>query len=339
MIEKAKAALREVRYPGLERDIVELGYVKAVTAVDGGVRVALEITTTDASAAEAIRKAIHERLTAIGLSYELSEAAPGAPEPQRPLKEDLLPHIARKIAVASGKGGVGKSTVAVNLALALADCGSQVGILDADIYGPSLPIMLGASGQKPETVDGKLEPIQIHGIRAMSLGFLTEGLTPVIWRGPLASRALEQLMTDVNWTGVEDLILDLPPGTGDIQISIAQKANLAGAIIVTTPQDVALIDAIKGVQMFQKVGVPVLGIVENMSFFECPECHARHEIFPRGALQMEMERHGVRIAGRIPIDPTIASGGDAGQPIVRTHPDSAAAEAFRQLAAHVRTEG
>lgn len=337
-LEKAKAALREVRFPGLEHDIVELGYVKGVTATDQGVRVDLAITTTDAAAADEMRRAIREKLAAAGLSVELAEEAPSEPVPKPPVREDLLPQVSRKIAVASGKGGVGKSTVAINLALALADLGRSVGILDADIYGPSLPTMLGAGNRQPRNVDGRIEPIEMLGLRAMSLGFLTEGLTPVIWRGPLASRALEQLMTDVNWTGIDDLILDLPPGTGDIQISIAQKANLAGAVIVTTPQDVALIDAIKGVQMFQKVGVPVLGIVENMSFFVCPECKTQHEIFPRGSLQMEMERHGVRIAGRIPIDPAIASGGDAGQPIVRAHPNSIAAAAFRELAQHVQAE-
>jgi len=331
--------LGEVQFPGLEKSIVELGYIKAIDESADPPQIRLEIATPHAQAAAAIERDVRAALERAGIAAALDihrgPVAPSSGTAKRPLIEDLAPGVRHKIIVASGKGGVGKSTVAVNLALGLAAQGHRVGLLDADIYGPSVPTMLGVADRRPEATGGKLLPVSAHGIQAVSLGFLTEGLNPIIWRGPLASRAIEQLLADVDWSGVDELVLDLPPGTGDIQISIAQKANPTGAIIVTTPQDVALIDAIRGVHMFRKVEVPVIGVVENMSTFACPHCGRESNIFPRGALHHELERLEVPMLGSIPIDPAVAAGGDRGEPIVSAHPDSAAAQAYRHLAALV----
>ncbi len=336
------AVLRKVNYPGLHQDIVGLGYVREVGRQGDRWQVVLEIKSSEQAAVEQIERDVRAQLDRAGFLYDLTIRGPEPESPSRPETprvefQDLLPDIRFKIAVASGKGGVGKSTVAVNLALGLARLGAKVGLLDADIYGPSVPTMLGVGRQRPGMTGQKLAPIEVEGMKVVSLGFLTEGITPVIWRGPMASRAIEQLMTDVDWSGVDFLVLDLPPGTGDIQISLAQKGNLSAAVIVTTPQDVALIDALKGVQMFKKVAIPVLGIVENMSFFECPHCHERSEIYPHGVLGKEMERIGAATLARIPIDPRVADGGDSGQPIIMAAPDSAAAQAFAGLAATIRT--
>jgi len=337
--EQVLALLREVRYPGLDRDIVGLGYVRSLEPDGERWRIEIEVRTSAPEAARAIEAEARARLSAAGVAHELRMSAPraeadGAPA-QAPRIEDLAPTAGRKIAVASGKGGVGKSTVAVNLALALADRGRRVGLLDADVYGPSIPTMLGAAGARPDSSAGKLVPIQAHGILAISLGFLVEGLDPIIWRGPLASRAIEQLLADVAWGELDELVLDLPPGTGDVQISIAQKAGPSGAVIVSTPQDIALIDAIRGVHMFSKVDIPVIGWIENMSSFECPHCRHESRIFSAGSLRLELERLGVPLLGSIPIDPAVAGGGDEGLPIVRAAPRSRAGAAYHALAGQV----
>lgn len=242
------------------------------------------------------------------------------------------------IAVASGKGGVGKSTVAVNLAAALSQFGEKVGLMDADIYGPSMPTMLGTH-QEPEIIEkgGRrlLQPIEKHGMHLMSLGLLQPEGMPVIWRGPLVMRAVQQFLRDVDWHRVEYLVIDLPPGTGDAQLTLTQSAPLTGAVIVTTPQDVALLDAHKGLAMFQEVDVPVLGIVENMSMFHCPECGHESPIFKHGGGRHAAEQVGVPFLGEIPIDPEIGLSGDDGTPIVLAAPDSSAAKAFRDIAAAV----
>jgi ATP-binding protein involved in chromosome partitioning len=326
--------LRQVNYPGLDRSVVDLGYVTEVGLEDEEWVVRLDLKTSDATAASAMEREVRERLAAEGIPHRvlLAPAPAASPAPQT---EDLVPSARHKIVVASAKGGVGKSTVAVNLALALAQAGARTGLLDADVYGPSVPVMLGASGRRPQSRGGKLLPISVQGIEAMSLGFLIEGLDPIIWRGPLASRALEQLLSDVAWGALDYLVLDLPPGTGDIQISVAQKSRPTGAVIVTTPQDVALTDAIRGVHMFRKVEIPVFGLVENMSYFECPHCRRASDVFPRGALRLEVERLEVPILARIPIDPAVAVGGDSGQPILAAAPQSATAAAFRTLGEQV----
>ena len=250
------------------------------------------------------------------------------------VQQNLKPQegIKNIIAVASGKGGVGKSTTAVNLALALQAEGATVGILDADIYGPSMPRMLGCHGQ-PESVDGKsLEPMVGHGVQSMSIGYLVEEDTPMIWRGPMVTQALEQLLNDTNWRDVDYLIVDLPPGTGDTQLTLAQKIPVSGAVIVTTPQDIALLDAKKGLKMFEKVEVPVLGIVENMSIHICSQCgHAEH-IFGEGGGTRMAEQYGVDFLGSLPLDIKIREQADSGNPTVAAMPDSQVGEIYREIA-------
>jgi ATP-binding protein involved in chromosome partitioning len=249
-----------------------------------------------------------------------------------------VPGVAAIIAVASGKGGVGKSTTAVNLALGLRDLGMKVGILDADIYGPSLPKLL-AIREKPQTVGGtRLKPIERYGLTVMSIGFLIDEETPMIWRGPMVMSALTQMLREVEWGTLDVMVVDMPPGTGDAQLTMAQQVPLKGAVIVSTPQDLALIDARRGIAMFKRVNVPVLGIVENMSMFICPECGTRSDIFGHGGAQHEAERLGVPFLGEVPLEMSIRETSDAGLPIVATQPDSASAAAYRAIAAKVREQ-
>lgn len=337
--------LRGVRFPGLDRDIVSLGYLKDVRDEDGTFHILVELSTNLQGAGERIEEDCHRVLREAGIPYRLEmkarylgdrPAEASAPE----LPPRLLDEIPFKIAVASGKGGVGKSTVAVNLALGLARLGHRTGLLDSDIYGPSVPTMLGLEDAQPPVVDHKMIPIPRYGVKSMSVGYLIDRHTPVIWRGPMAGKAIEQLMSDVDWSDTEVLVFDLPPGTGDVQISISQKIQLSGAIIVTTPQDVALIDAGKGVGMFRKVSIPILGMVENMSYFACPHCGEKTEVFRSGGGRREAERLGVPLLAEIPLDPEVVLGGDEGTPILARNNDSAAARAFLNLAANVaRTLG
>jgi ATP-binding protein involved in chromosome partitioning len=247
----------------------------------------------------------------------------------------LLPEVKAIIAVASGKGGVGKSTTAVNLAVALAADGLSVGLLDADIYGPSLPQMLGTR-EKPRAVGQRIIPVSRWGLKAMSIGFLVEEETPMIWRGPMVMGALEQMMGQVEWGPLDVMVVDMPPGTGDAQLTMSQRVPLAGAVIVSTPQDVALLDARRGVRMFQKVNVPILGLIENMSVFCCPNCGHRSEIFGHGGARREAERLGVPFLGEIPLLPVIRELADAGTPIVLARPESAEAKAYRDIARQVK---
>ena len=247
-----------------------------------------------------------------------------------------IPGVAAIIAVASGKGGVGKSTTAVNLALGLRDLGLKVGILDADIYGPSMPKLL-AIREKPETIGGtRLKPIVRHGMPVMSIGFLIEEETPMIWRGPMVMSALTQMLREVEWGTLDVMVVDMPPGTGDAQLTMAQQVPLKGAVIVSTPQDLALIDARRGIAMFRRVNVPVLGIVENMSTFICPHCGTRTDIFGHGGARAEAERLGVPFLGEVPLDMAIRENSDAGTPVVATAPDGPHAKAYRDIAARVR---
>jgi ATP-binding protein involved in chromosome partitioning len=247
------------------------------------------------------------------------------------MESKVLPGVGHMVAVASGKGGVGKSTVAVNLAAALAAEGASVGLMDADIYGPSIPIMLGVKTSRPDVRNGKLVPLERYGIRMMSLGFIAGEETPVIWRGPLVAKMVQQFLVDVDWGTLDYLIVDLPPGTGDAQLTLTQAAPLAGAVIVTTPQAVALEDVQRGIRMFEKVNVPVIGIVENMAYFVCSQCQARHEVFSHGGGARAATRFEVPFLGEIPIDSTIREGGDTGVPLIVSSPESPLAEAFRSI--------
>lgn len=245
-----------------------------------------------------------------------------------------IPGVRHVIAVASGKGGVGKSTVAVNLAVALAQSGSSVGLLDTDIYGPNIPIMTGVKG-RADVEEDRIIPLQSHGLKLMSMGFVTGDGVPIIWRGPLLTKMIQQFLFQVFWGDLDFLVLDLPPGTGDVQITLRQAVYITGAVIVTTPQDLALEDVRRGILMFQQVGIPILGIVENMSGFVCPKCGTRTEIFGRGGAKRMGEQFGIPVLGEIPLDPAIRAGGDGGTPIVASHPDSPTANVFRTIAAEV----
>lgn len=336
-------ALKTVRYPGIDRDIVTLGYVKDVREDHGTFHVDLEFSATAAPKADEIVASVRSALESKGFAHQLhvtsaQASAKGASTPSQDsgtdASHDPLPDIPFKIAVSSGKGGVGKSTVAVNLAIALAQQGEKVGLLDIDIYGPSIPIMLGLEDAEPHIDQDrqKILTMERYGVRNISIGYMVDRYTPVIWRGPMVTKAIDQLIRDVDWSGVEILIFDLPPGTGDIQISLAQRVRLTGALVVTTPQDVALIDAGKGVAMFEKVNVPILGILENMSYFACPHCGERSEIFRAGGGEREATRTGVPFLGGIPLEPAVALGGDSGAPVVISAPESDAAMRFVEVA-------
>jgi ATP-binding protein involved in chromosome partitioning len=339
--EKVLDVLKTVRFPGLSRDIVSFGFVKDLAVGGGNVSFRLEVQTSSPRAAEEIQRDATERLRSLpgvsAVTIRLDVREPG-PAPPRgavgvpPADAALLADVRFKIAVASGKGGVGKSTVAANLALALSRLGSRVGLMDSDIYGPSQQMMMGID-EKPFLNEGnQIVPIERFGVRVMSLGFLMDVDQPVIWRGPMVMKAVEQFLQDVSWGKLDFLVVDLPPGTGDAQLTLTQKIHLSGAVIVTTPQDVALIDARKGLAMFQKVNVPVLGIVENMSYFLCPKCGHREEIFKHGGGERTAKKLNVPFLGAIPLDPAVAIGGDAGVPIVAAEPESPVTHSFLRIA-------
>jgi ATP-binding protein involved in chromosome partitioning len=257
----------------------------------------------------------------------------GAPQQEEAAaKPNIIPGVKHVVAISSGKGGVGKSTVAVNLAVALSLNGAKVGLLDADIYGPNIPMMMGVE-KTPEQQDGKIRPAESHGVKLISMGFFVPEDTAVVWRGPMVHTAIQQLFRDVLWGELDYLLIDLPPGTGDAQLTLTQLVSLAGAVTVTTPQEVALHDVRKGMMMFQKVNVPLLGIIENMSFYVCGHCGERTEIFSHGGGERAAEKLGIPFLGRVPIDPAIRIGGDTGNPIVIASPDSPQAKAFREIAA------
>ena len=341
-------ALRQVQDSDQGSDVVSLKMVSGLIVKDGNIAFSLEVAPERGPRLEPLRKACEKAvlalegvtsvtavLTAHRQGAQSAAAAPSAAKPgkQGPMPtRPEIPGIRSIIAVASGKGVVGKSTVAVNLALALKAQGLAVGLMDADVYGPSLPRMMAITG-KPTSEDGKiLIPMENHGIKCMSIGFLVAEDTPTIWRGPMVMSALEQMLRDVKWGELDVLVVDMPPGTGDAQLTMAQRVPLSGAVIVSTPQDIALLDARKGLNMFRRVDVPVLGIVENMSYFLCPSCGERHEIFGHGGARQEAERLGVPFLGEVPLHLAIRETSDAGTPIVASQPDSPHALAFRAIA-------
>ncbi|MEM9554664.1 MAG: Mrp/NBP35 family ATP-binding protein [Acidobacteriota bacterium] len=335
--------LRTVRYPGMSRDIVSFGFVRAVRVDGRTVDVALEMSTHNPEAAEQVRDAAEAALTGLdevgAVAVRLDVRTPQQQRPDAVKKAvttdaQLLPEVEHVVAVASGKGGVGKSTVSANLAVTLAAQGQRVGLLDADIYGPSVPTMFGIH-ERPRVEGEIVQPFVRHGVKVMSLGFLVDQDTPVIWRGPMVMRALEQLLGQVAWGALDYLIVDLPPGTGDAQLTLTQRVPLSASVVVTTPQDVALIDARKGLAMFRKLDVPVAGIIENMSGFRCPSCGEEIDVFKRGGGKRTAELLGCPFLGEIPLDPAIVEGGDAGEPIVVTQPEGVHADAFRRVAASV----
>jgi len=329
---QVQEVLRQLVDPNTGKDYVSTRSVRNVRVAESSVSLDIELGYPGKSQHEPIRRQVTQALKQAGAatvsvnvtSKVVSHAV------QRGVK--LIPGIKNIIAVASGKGGVGKSTTAVNLALALAAEGASVGMLDADIYGPSQPMMLGIAG-RPESKDGKhLEPMEGHGLQAISIGFLIDVDTPMVWRGPMVTQALEQLLKDTRWRDLDYLVVDLPPGTGDIQLTLAQKVPVTGAIIVTTPQDIALIDARKGLKMFEKVGIPILGVVENMSFHVCPSCGHESHIFGSGGAQRMCSDYGTELLGQLPLDEAIREQADSGKPTVVSDPDGKAAEIYRRIA-------
>ena len=343
-------ALGAILSPSGASDIVAAGLVESLVREAGTVSVVLRVPPGEQAAmarilaeAEAILAAQPgvERVRAALTSHR---AAPATPAPAsapaynsgaRTPPPRLLTGARTVIAVASGKGGVGKSTTSVNLAAALARRGLRVGLLDADIYGPSLPVMLGERDRRPQTADGKMLPIEVWGLHAMSIGFLVEPDQALVWRGPMVMGALQQLMGDVAWPELDIMVIDLPPGTGDAQLTLAQRVSLTGAVIVSTPQDIALADARRAVAMFAKTQVPVLGLVENMSFYCCPACGARSEPFGHGGARAEADRLGIPFLGEVPLLPAIRASADDGTPIAIAEPDGVAGTAFAALAASI----
>jgi ATP-binding protein involved in chromosome partitioning len=342
-----QAALSTVNLPGSDRNIVDAGAVSGLVVKDGHVQFALEIDPADAEKMEPVRKAAEDAVKALGgilsVTAVMTAHRGAQPRQQQPppqqgqpqQQKELLPQVGAIVAVASGKGGVGKSTTAANLAVAFRQMGLRTAMLDADIYGPSLPTMMGITG-RPSSPDGKtIIPMEAHGVTCMSIGFLVPQDTAMIWRGPMVMGALEQMMGDVDWGPQDILVVDMPPGTGDAQLTMAQRVPLAGAVIVSTPQDLSLIDAKKGLNMFRKVDVPVLGIVENMSYFLCPSCGERSDIFAHGGAAQAATQIGVDFLGEIPLEMAIREGGDNGTPIVAADPDGDYAKAYRAIAESV----
>lgn len=334
--QQVQAALKEIIDPNTGKDYVAGKEARNIKIDGGNVSLDILLGYPAKTQVEPIRKQVVAKLRAIpgvgGVTANVTIKIVSHTV-QRGVK--LIPGVKNIVAVASGKGGVGKSTTAVNLALALAAEGASVGMLDADIYGPSQPTMLGITG-RPESKDGKrLEPMEGHGIQAMSIGFLIDVETPMVWRGPMVTQALEQLLNETNWRDIDYLVVDLPPGTGDIQLTLAQRVPVTGAIIVTTPQDIALMDARKGLKMFEKVNIPILGIVENMSLHICSKCGHEEHMFGEGGGARMSRDYGVELLGALPLDIRIREQADSGKPTVVSDPDGRVAEIYRQIARRV----
>jgi ATP-binding protein involved in chromosome partitioning len=350
--EEVLETLKQVQDPTGGGDLVSAGMVRALTVDAGAVRFVIEVDPTRAKQIEPARAEAETKLKALAGVISVSavltaHSAPAAPpdlksgkakaaEPKGPQK---IPGIDRIVAIASGKGGVGKSTVTSNLACALAAEGRRVGLLDADVYGPSQPRMLGISG-RPASPDGKtILPMRNHGVTMMSLGLMTGEAEAVVWRGPMLMGALQQMLNQVQWGALDILLVDLPPGTGDVQMTLAQKADVTGAIIVSTPQDIALLDARKGIDMFNKLGTPILGMIENMSTHVCSNCGHEEHVFGHGGVKAEAAKLGVPVMAEIPLDIAIRQAADGGAPVVVSQPQSPQAEAFRKVARQLIVDG
>ena len=362
--------LKTVPYPGYSRDIVSFGMVKNISIDGRNVGVLIRLTEHQPEIASQIRESVSVALRNVPAvaNLQVDLEMPPAPSPQVeqehhshgdhghdhqnqghnhghahgrqappfPTQEaQALPGVRSIVAVASGKGGVGKSTVATNLAVALGQAGLQTGLLDADIYGPNIPLLMGVDGKPEVKGDNRIVPFFNHGVKMQSLGFFLTDSTPVIWRGPMVMKAVQQLLQETDWGELDVLVIDMPPGTGDVQLTLVQTVPLTGAVLVTTPQNLALLDVQKGAEMFRHVNAPLLGIVENMSFYLCTDCGKETEIFRRGGGQKESERLGIPLLGRIPLEAAVCDAGDAGVPVVVGEPDSRAGQEFRQVAAAV----
>ena len=335
-VEDVKSALAKVVHPNIGKDLIATRSAKNIKVEDGDVTLDVELGYPAKSQIDGIRKMVIAAIRAVPGAGNVSVNVTSKIVPhavQRGVK--LLSNVKNIIAVASGKGGVGKSTTAVNLALALAAEGAQVGILDADIYGPSQPMMMGITG-RPETVDGKtMEPMENHGLQVSSIGFMIDADEPMVWRGPIVTQALQQLLEQTNWRDLDYLVVDMPPGTGDIQLTLSQKVPVTGAVIVTTPQDIALLDARKGLKMFEKVGIPILGIVENMSVHVCSHCGHTEPIFGEGGGEKMCADYGAEFLGKLPLNMSIREQADSGRPTVIADPDGPVARIYKDIARRI----
>jgi ATP-binding protein involved in chromosome partitioning len=341
-------ALRAVKDPDAQQDIVSLGLIRDLTIADSQVTFTLAFTT-QSPASKATMHSMASRAVGRLPGVSKVQVKMGAGQPARPAQaphahghgpaqpraEDFIPEVKQTIAVSSGKGGVGKSTVTVNLAVALRLAGSAVGIVDSDVYGPDIPLMLGTRG-RPGMFDNRIIPVEAHGMKMMSIGLLVNDKEPLVWRGPMIHSFIQQMLKDVSWGALDYLVFDMPPGTGDAQLSLSQVIPLSGVVMVTTPQEVALLDVRKAIAMFQKLNVPILGIVENMSYFVAPDTGKRYSIFGEGGGEKLADEYGVPLLAQVPLDPATRQAGDEGTPITVRAPDSAQARAFRELAASVR---
>ncbi|MBF0622437.1 MAG: iron-sulfur cluster carrier protein ApbC [Magnetococcales bacterium] len=331
-------ALKQIIDPDLKKDIVTLGFVKNLTIDGTTVSFSIELTTPACPVKEQFRQQAQTLVSALDgvetVNVEMTAQVQGGKQ-----ATELLPHVKNVIAVASGKGGVGKSTTAVNLALALSRMGASVGIMDADIYGPSLPRMLNITERpNPDEVGEKgkgVEPIMAHGLKAISMGLFVPEEAPMVWRGPMVGMAVEQLLRDIEWGELDYLIIDLPPGTGDAQLTLTQKVPLTGVVIISTPQDVALLDVKKGINMFKKVNAPVLGVVENMSYYLCPDCGHRAEIFSHGGARKQAEADGIEFLGELPLDEKICKDADSGNPTMVSDPDGLQGKRYQEIASKI----
>lgn len=332
--EQVVEALKRVEDPELRRDVISLGMIQDLAVQEGLVRLTLVLTTPACPVREKLESDVRAAVAAIPGVQKVELSTTAQVKATRPFDQQGLPGVRNVVAVASGKGGVGKTTVSVNVAVALARAGARVGLMDADVYGPNVPLMMGLSALPPLR-EQKIVPAENFGVRVMSMGFLVKPEEAVIWRGPMLHGAVNKFLKEVLWGQLDYLLVDLPPGTGDVQLSLSQSIPLTGAVMVTTPQDVALLDVRKAITMFQKVKVPLLGIVENMSAFECPHCHQTTPIFDQGGGRKAAEAMGIPFLGAVPLTESVRSGGDSGHPVVLTAPDSPVAVALNDVARQV----
>ncbi len=330
-------ALSKVDEPELHRDLVSLKMIKDIKIQNDAVNFTIVLTTPACPLRNQIESEAKAAVVALGAKQVSIKWDANVPSDARISGKLNIP-VKSTIAVASGKGGVGKTTVSVNLAVALAQMGAKVGLMDADIYGPNIPIMMGINEQPHANKDQRIIPLEAHGVKLMSMGFLVAPEQAMIWRGPMLHSAIQQFLSDVDWGELDYLVVDLPPGTGDAQLTLAQSVPLTGGVIVATPQDVALADVVRGIMMLRKLEVPVLGVVENMSYFICPHCGERTDIFAHGGAQRMADKYGVPFLGEIPLDVAIRVGGDGGAPITAAQPDSPNAQAFKKLAQQVAAQ-